>query len=49
MVDAGGEGRVRGTADSEVPVEEVCVRGWGGLVVCGGGVGEFGCFADWEC
>jgi hypothetical protein len=46
VVDTGGERGVRGPADCEVPVEEVCVRGGTCLVVRAGGIGEFGGFAD---
>lgn len=48
VVDAGGEGGVGGTADGEVPVEQVCIGSWGSLIVWRWGVGEFGCFAGWE-
>jgi hypothetical protein len=34
-----------GAAEGEMPFEEVLVGSWAGVVVGGGGVGEFGCFA----
>ena len=45
MVDSICEGGGGGAAEGEMPFEEVLVGSWAGVVVGGGGVGEFGCFA----
>jgi len=49
VVDTLSKGGIRGPANGEVPVKEICVGGGGRLVVCGRGVGEFRGFADWRC